>query len=178
MHIPYNGLTPNSRVYKHWQTLTAADVMCSQVITAQIDWGIDYLARFLTERHISGAPVVDEFGLLCGIVSATDIMNYLGGGAGSQNGRTRFCERTRYNHNNPFAVHSRFLTHTDRQDAIVVDIMTPIILSVDPNMQLTKVAEAMCKADINRVLVTEGRQLKGIITISDLLEQILDNMKH
>lgn len=183
MHIPFGGqASASSRRYHHWQMLTAADVMKPQVLTVQLDWNVEHLSCFLSENHISGAPVVDEFGLLCGMVSSIDIMNCLGGANRGKSGRMRFCERTRYNHDNPYAVHSRLLAgdscavnDSGEQMALVVDIMTPVILSVEPDMPLVKVAEAMLKADISRVLVTRERQLMGIISLSDVLSLVLNH---
>lgn len=181
MHIPFGGqASAPSRRYYHWQILTAADVMNTQVLTVQLDWNLEHLSCFLSEHHISAVPVVDEFDLLCGMVGAIDIMNCLCSAKRGSSGRTRFCERTRYNHNNPYAVHSRLLAgdscavhDNDEQVVLVVDIMTPVALKVESDMPLEKVAEAMLDADVGEVLVTRERQLMGIISLSDVLNRIL-----
>src|SRR4051794_11164428 len=53
--------------------LMARDVMNTEVLSVRPDLSVHALAAFLTERQISGAPVVDVHGRLMGVVSLTDI---------------------------------------------------------------------------------------------------------
>ena len=52
-----------------------------------LDWSMERLASFLTDHEISGAPVVDESGNLCGMVSVTDIVRQTGSGIHDINSR-------------------------------------------------------------------------------------------
>jgi len=49
------------------------DVMNPDIMTVADDMTTDELVRYLNEREISGAPVVDSQGHLIGVVSMTDI---------------------------------------------------------------------------------------------------------
>jgi predicted transcriptional regulator len=49
------------------------DLMNSDIMTVADEMTIDELARYLIEREISGAPVVDSQGHLIGVVSMTDL---------------------------------------------------------------------------------------------------------
>src|ERR1700739_3829506 len=53
----------------------AADVMTSNVITVDPDITVRALATLLSERRISGAPVVTASGQLVGIVSEGDLLH-------------------------------------------------------------------------------------------------------
>jgi len=44
-----------------------------EVLTVRVDLTVRELAAFLTEKQISGAPVVDGSGRLVGLVSLTDV---------------------------------------------------------------------------------------------------------
>ena len=55
--------------------LLARDVMATEVISVQPSMTVQELANLLTERRISGAPVVDYRGMLLGIVSDADILS-------------------------------------------------------------------------------------------------------
>jgi CBS domain-containing protein len=55
------------------RTRTAADVMNPEVVAVDPDMTVRELATFLTDRQITGAPVVDAGGRLVGVVSETDI---------------------------------------------------------------------------------------------------------
>lgn len=53
--------------------LVAADLMSHDVIAVDPDMTVQELAAFLTDRQITGAPVIDPGGRLVGVVSETDI---------------------------------------------------------------------------------------------------------
>ena len=52
----------------------ARDIMTAPVITVTLNTDIKELAQLLTSKRISGAPVVDDDGLLLGIVTETDLL--------------------------------------------------------------------------------------------------------
>ena len=54
------------------------DVMNPDIITVADDMTTSELVRFLNEREISGAPVVNGEGHFIGVVSMTDIGRHLG----------------------------------------------------------------------------------------------------
>ena len=54
-------------------TRNVKNLMNPDIMTVADDMTTDELARYLTEREISGAPVVDSQGHLIGVVSMTDI---------------------------------------------------------------------------------------------------------
>ncbi|MBI5191679.1 MAG: CBS domain-containing protein [Nitrospirae bacterium] len=55
--------------------LTAKDIMTTEVVTVGPRTTVEELARILMEHHFSGAPVVDEAGVLVGIVTEHDLIN-------------------------------------------------------------------------------------------------------
>ncbi len=55
--------------------MRAADVMTPTVITVDPDNSVQQLAILLSERGISGAPVVDSSGDMIGIVSEGDLLH-------------------------------------------------------------------------------------------------------
>ncbi|MFP8939974.1 CBS domain-containing protein [Streptomyces fenghuangensis] len=54
---------------------TAGALMSSPVFTARADWTIPRVARELRRRHVKQLPVVDEDGLLAGIVTRSDLLD-------------------------------------------------------------------------------------------------------
>ncbi len=151
-----------------WGEYSAAEIMTAQLQTVPHDWTVEQLATFLIDHSISGAPVVDEGGLLAGVVSLTDIVRHsceqsldLGGRSesfyASVTDRVLAPEEAR-----------AFRESVDSQ-ALVADIMTPVVFEVTPDTSLLQVAEAMVRGKIHRVLVTEDNKLLGIITALDLL---------
>ncbi len=53
--------------------LRVQDVMTTDVITAPADARIADLITLLTERQISAVPIVDEFGVVLGVVYWSDL---------------------------------------------------------------------------------------------------------
>ncbi len=54
--------------------LRAADIMQREVISVQEAMSIADLVELLYDHRISGVPVVDEGGVLVGVISATDVL--------------------------------------------------------------------------------------------------------
>jgi CBS domain-containing protein len=55
--------------------MRAMDVMTTEVITVDPDTSVQALARLLSERGISGVPVVDSDNRLIGVVSEGDLLH-------------------------------------------------------------------------------------------------------
>ncbi|MDD7805898.1 MAG: CBS domain-containing protein [Endozoicomonas sp. (ex Botrylloides leachii)] len=150
-------------------TITAKDIMTRQVVTVPYDSPIDQLARLFTDKSISGAPVVDREGKILGVVTASDIVRQTG------NGNIDLAHR-----NDDFyqSLHDTVLSEEERHvfhqlvdlSVLANDIMTPIVFEVAKNTPLDQVAEVMVTGRIHRVLVTDNRQVKGIISALDLLK--------
>lgn len=54
--------------------MTARDIMTREVVTVTPDTPVEELAKVLTDRRISGVPVVDEAGNVVGIATEADIL--------------------------------------------------------------------------------------------------------
>jgi CBS domain-containing protein len=99
--------------------------------------------RLFIEEEIHGAPVVDEAGLLVGVVSILDLSRAVA----EQLARDEF---------DPIA-------------ATAADVMTRELVTVAPNSPMVEVAEKMNEQHVHRVLVVEDRELVGVITSFDLV---------
>lgn len=152
---------------------TAADVMTKDVATVDPDWPLDQLMTFLTDRAISGAPVVNAEGEPIGVVSLTDIARNgvtVEGAAGGQ--AKAYYEEGLARHVGREEV-GRF--HADSGSPTVVrDIMTPVIFAVEAEATVQEVAETMATGRIHRVLVTRAGKMAGIISAMDLLPLVRD----
>ena len=54
-------------------SLTARDVMTSKLICVMADDDLSQAAKLMIDNRISGLPVIDETGGLCGVITKTDI---------------------------------------------------------------------------------------------------------
>lgn len=55
--------------------LTAQDIMTSEIISVQKDMSVRELAQLLSDKKISGVPVIDEENNLLGVVTENDLID-------------------------------------------------------------------------------------------------------
>lgn len=149
--------------------ITAADVMNPNVLVVREDMTVEELARFLVEREISGAPVVDPAGRLVGVVSVTDLARSVAQGTDPAPGSSSPDFFVREWGDTLSRDEVEELRFREENELRVRDIMTPAIYSVDGETPIPEVAETLINSHIHRLLVTRDEKVVGIVTTSDLL---------
>jgi CBS domain-containing protein len=155
------------------KTLTARDVMNPEVLTVRVDLTVRELAAFLTERQISGAPVVDGDGRLVGVVSVTDVAendverpDLVADHSAPEEAVRGWEDRM-----NPEEIHP---LHVESDDLLVRDIMTPSVYTVPEDTPVATIAHTMVSGRIHRLLVTHRGHVTGIVTSLDLVRLLAD----
>ena len=133
-------------------SLTARDVMTTEVITVTPATPLSEFARICADDSISGAPVVEVGGRLAGIVSHTDLI-------------PRLLEKDPFRESGA----ELDLPVAGREWRQVADIMTQEVLTVAPDTPLKEIAQRMARERIHRVVVMQNDDVAGIITSLDLL---------
>jgi CBS domain-containing protein len=143
--------------------MLAREIMNRNVATVREDAAIEEVARLLTEKNISGAPVVDSEGKVVGIVSEGDLLhketnprspsyvNILGAII-----YTSGLERFREDFKKLAATRAS-------------EIMTRDVISVNGDAKMEQVATLMVEHGIKRVPVLENGKIIGIITRADII---------
>ena len=148
---------------EYTMTITAKDLMTSSVKVVQPNSTVEEAAKILLDNSISGLPVVDEEGILKGIISEGDLVfqnkklsppamvDILGAliTVGSQEQYFKELKRT---------------LATTVNELMVTDVVT-----VNPDMTLEDIATLMIEKKINRVPVVDEQKLVGIITRQDII---------
>ncbi len=157
--------------------LRIRDVMTSSVVTLKQSDTLKEAAVTFALDGISGAPVVDENGILVGILSETDILEYVKG----------FQERIQVKH--PYIT---FLTvpfdelvddkeflkaYEEISNVKVGDIMTLAVVNVGPDANIMVAIEAMSKHQVNRIPVLEKGRLVGIVSRGDIIWSMYRNKR-
>jgi len=124
------------------------DVMSRRVSTAPPDMPIDTAARTMIDSGFRRLPVVTD-SYVCGIITATDIMRYLGSG-------DAFKKLVTGNVGEAFS-------------APISSIMKSDIVTVGPEQDLGETARIMRQNKIGSLPVIDRQHLAGIITERDLL---------
>jgi predicted transcriptional regulator len=143
------------------------DVMNPDIMTVADDMTTDELARYLTEREISGAPVVNSQGDLIGVVSMTDIGRHLA--EPSEFGSSRRSDF--YDIGDDTTLEQDLL---EERAVAVRDVMTPVVHHVPASAPIAEAARIMVEQHIHRLVVTQGREPVGIITSMDLLRVVAE----
>jgi predicted transcriptional regulator len=147
------------------------DVMNPDIMTVADDMTTEELVRYLSEREISGAPVVDSQGHLIGVVSMTDIGRHLAEPSDFASSRRPEFYRDTAEDVTPEDLGQRYV---EGPAATVRDVMTPVIYQVPVTASVAEAARIMVEHHIHRLVVTKGKEPVGIITSIDLLRVIAD----
>ena len=147
--------------------MKAKEIMTKDVITVRRDTTVRDLALLFAENRISSVPVLDEEGLLVGIVSESDLI-----------------EQDKNLHI-PTVVSifdwviylesdKRFEKELQKMTGQTAgDIMSGEVLSVGPEAPVSEVADIMTSKKVQAVPVVEGRRVVGIIGRIDMVRTMI-----
>jgi CBS domain-containing protein len=143
----------------------AADVMTPAVISVEPDTTVQDLAKLLSERGISGAPVVDVGGRMVGIVSEGDLLH-----------RTELGTEQRVERRSSWWL-DQFATGLARDyvkshGRTVKDIMTRDVVAVAEDADLADVAKLLETNRIKRVPVMRDGKIVGIVSRANLVRAL------
>ncbi len=151
----------------------AGDLMQRDIIAVTPDTPILDVHRLFVEEEIHGAPVVDDDGIVYGVISTLDLLRVvrdeLEPGAASTT-TTYFRDELPYSGPDWQRMPEDF---QDRMQALTArDAMTKELVMVSPDASFPEIARTMLKHHVHRVLVGKDRMLEGVITSFDLLRVI------
>lgn len=139
--------------------LKLKDIMTREVFSAGPDMTIRDAMELLSERHISGAPVVDG-GKVVGIFSSSDLLAML---ADLNDTTPSLTFRRRKSRTTPL------------EDVTVDEVMTRKVHSLPPDCSIEEAAQVMVKKQIHRVLVMDGDIVLGIVSTSDVAKAVAEH---
>lgn len=146
--------------------MRAMDVMTTEVFTVRPDTSVRDLAALLSEKAISGAPVVDADGRLVGIVSEGDLLHR------AETGTERRTAARRSRWLDGIAVEDLAREYAKSHGRQVEDIMTREVIAVEPETELAEIASLLEDRRIKRVPVLRGGKLVGIVSRANLVRAL------
>jgi len=139
---------------------------------------------------ISGAPVIDDYNKVIGVISEKDIIELIKSNS-SITERTEEILADAFQFFHIYPVVSlkfrRTMKEIDQEEKFwkeiesgrVVDIMTREPLTVSENESIDKLIDLMVKNGVNRVpVVTNEGKLAGIVTRADIVKNIAQNREN
>ena len=147
--------------------LTAGDIMTRSVATTTLNASLPTAISLMLERHVSGLPVLDEEGVLVGILTEGDLLRRveLGTNANRAPWLDFFRGSTRLAHD-----------YVETHSRIVGDIMTSGVVTADAAAPLLEVVRLMQGKRIKCVPVLAGTTLVGIVSRADLLHALAKSL--
>lgn len=141
------------------------DVMTRDVLTVTKYESILAVANILSDRNISGLPVIDKERKVLGIVTQADILSTLGVGR-----EHTFKDLLKYMLGEPLPVR--------RMGDIVGDIMTAPALIIKSEASIAEAVKVMDERKIRRLIVVDDSMvLIGIITRADILKAVIRKLQ-
>jgi CBS domain-containing protein len=147
--------------------MRAMDVMTTNVITVGPEKTVQEVAVLLSERGISGVPVVDASGQVIGIVSEGDLLHR------AETGTERRTERRRARWFDGIAPDQELARdYVKAHGRTVSEVMTRAVVSVADTAELADVANLLETKRIKRVPVLRDGKLVGIISRANLVRAL------
>lgn len=137
------------------------DLMTAEVIAVAPETSLETAARLMTTRHLGGLPVVRGRTPI-GVVTLADLVDP-DAPKGDAHG---------------FPIYYRFVVGSDPVTAgdlhsvgpgSVADVMSPFVLSIEASATINEAASRMLAESVHRLMVRQGTDLVGIVTMTDLL---------
>lgn len=145
--------------------LHVRDVMTKGLITIGKYESIVTVADILSEKNISGLPVVGKDNKLLGIITQADILSMIGVGRDHT-----FKDLLKY------MLGERL--PGKRLGDTVGDIMTPKPITIKPDANIAQAVQLMDDKKIRRLMVVdEHKKLIGIISRADILKAVIGKVK-
>jgi len=141
------------------------DVMTTNVLSITKFEGIMKVADILTEKNISGLPVVDKDNKVVGIITQADILSMVG-----VSREHTFKDLLKFMLGEPL--------QERRMGDHVGDIMTSPALTIKPDSNIAEAVKIMDEKRIRRLTVADEKGiLIGILTRADILKAVIKKIK-
>ncbi|MDT8409934.1 MAG: CBS domain-containing protein [Wenzhouxiangellaceae bacterium] len=152
--------------------LRARDIMKKNVVTVEASISVRELAGLLTEKMISGVPVIDENDKPVGVVSLSDIVAHDDQRAiiETEHHAASYFLRGWEDDLEPSDIES--LQVVQGEGLTVGDIMTPAVYSVTEDTDIAEMADAMINGRVHRLIVTRAGRVVGIVSTLDMLKAV------
>src|SRR5215471_19268588 len=134
-------------------SMKASDVMVTDVITVKPDSDVAEVAALLLANRISAAPVVDDAGVLVGMISEGDLLRR--GETGTGHERSWWLQLLMGRE----ILAAEFLREHSRR---VGDLMTREVVSASPDVSVAEIATLLERHRIKRVPIVQNEKIVGI----------------
>lgn len=153
-------------------TLTARDIMSADVVTVVPSLSLRAAAGVLRDHAITGAAVVNDTGMLIGVVSETDLVDR------EAQPRVRSFvvkeSRTRSRaHPRPAKTCEVLQAVEEPMDSGTVgDVFSPYVITATPDASVADLAALMVRHRVHRLFIVAGQALAGVVSSMDVMKAV------
>ena len=143
--------------------LNASDIMTTDVITVKKETHLSELAEILTKNHINGVPVIDDEGLLIGIICESDLI---------RRDKKLHIPTVVALFDAVFYLESSKKMEKEIQlisATTVEELFTRKVVTVDERTPIDEIATIMTQKKIYTIPVMDGERLVGIVGKNDVI---------
>lgn len=140
--------------------MNVTDIMTTNVRTISSSKKLGEVVSLMCIYRYSGIPVVDD-GKLVGTVSESDILGKMFPKLEDLMGGMSAVDYD-----------SLMNQYSDVVSITVKDVMTPVVISVKPDMHILQAASMMVGRKFRRIPVADGDQLLGMVSMGDVHKAI------
>src|SRR5579864_1630205 len=151
-------------------SLSAHDLMSSDVVMIPEDMSLQAAARLLSRAGIGGAPVVNANGRCVGVLSASDFLHFAEHDERKHLHRDEACMCSAW----------QLPEDAERDVCAVREFMTSDPVVVTPGTSIGEVARIMLDAHIHRVIVVVDPERRpiGVVSSTDILAAVYHAARH
>ena len=140
--------------------MQVADIMTTNVRTITSDKKLGEVVSMMCIYRYSGIPVVDD-GKLVGTVSESDVLGRMFPKLEDLMGGMSTVDYDK-----------QMQQYGDVVSISVKDVMTPVVISVKPDMHILQAASMMVGRKFRRIPVADGDKLVGMVSMGDVHKAI------
>ena len=149
-------------------SLSAADVMTRDVVILRPDDSVAHVARVLSEREISAAPVCDADGHVIGMLSEGDLMRPFG----QENALKRAWWLDVLAEGTELA--PAFLEYLRLDNRRARDLMVTPVITARHDAGIGEIADLLARHRIKRVPIIQDGRLVGIVSRADVVRALAE----
>jgi CBS domain-containing protein len=152
---------------------TAAHLMTTNPVSVRDAATVRELVALLTDKGISAAPVINEAGHPIGVVSRADVLVYDREKVEYVRPLPEYYDRSDLTTRAGEKLGAGFQVER-AEDALVADIMTPVVFSVAPTTPALEAVRDMVALKVHRLFVVDpDGVLIGVISALDVLRHLV-----
>lgn len=150
-------------------SISAHMAMTQDLLTVGPEETVSDVARKMVERKVSAVPVVDDAGILLGMLSEGDLMRHYG--ADHQRRRAWFLDKLAEGQK----LSQDFLASIRLDMLHAKDLMVSPVHSAPSDTSLSVIVDLMLMHKVKRIAIVDNGKLVGLVSRADLLKRIIHN---